>query len=241
MPTVFLSYRRNDTGGEAGRLADALQRRLGRRFVFRDVVSISPGDHFDAVLEAHLASAQLALVLIGPAWLEELEKRLAEEDPDYHHLEVATALREGKQLIPVLLRGAALPPPEALPEDLRMLTKCQAITIRDEAWETDVDRLIDAIGRPYRWDLLAIRIVIAVIASILAVWKLAPQLIPERLSDYDLLRGLVLSLIGAYGLIELFVGYLYFRRLKRLRGRDSPSTVRAGEPMSGAVDERSRS
>lgn len=81
MPTVFLSYRRIDTGGEAGRLADALQHKLGKRFVFRDVVSISPGDQFDAVLETQLATAKLTLVLIGPVWLEELEKRLTEEGP----------------------------------------------------------------------------------------------------------------------------------------------------------------
>lgn len=217
MPTVFLSYRRSDTGGEAGRLSDALQYKLGQRFVFRDVVSISPGDQFDAMLESQLATAKLALVLIGPTWLEELQKRLTEEGIDYHRVEVATALREGKRVIPVLLRGAALPPPEALPKDLLTLTKCQAVTIRDEAWKTDVDRLIEAIGLPYRWDLLAIRIMIAVVLIILAVWKLAPQVISDRDSDYSFFRGLVLSLVAMYGLIELFMGHRYFRRLKRLR------------------------
>jgi hypothetical protein len=220
MPTIFLSYRRSDTGGEAGRLTDALQNKIGKRFVFRDVVSISPGDRFDAELEKQLANAQIVLVLIGPAWLEELKKRLTEEGTDYHHLEVAMALREGKRVIPVLLRGAALPPPRLLPEDLLKLAKCQAITILDEAWRTDVDRLMKAIGSPYRLDMLALRIVIAVIVIILAVWKLTPQLISERIGDYDFLRGLVLSLIGVYGLIELFVGYLHFRRLKRLRQTD---------------------
>lgn len=217
MPTVFLSYRRSDTGGEAGRLADALQHKLGRRFVFRDVVSISPGDRFDTVLESQLATAKLVLVLIGPTWLEELKKRLTEEDTDYHHMEVATALREGKRVIPMLLRGAALPSPETLPKDLLALTKCQAITIRDETWRTDIDRLIDGIGLPYRWDLLAMRIVIAMVVITLAVWKLTPQLTPDRVSDYDFLRGLVLSLVGIYGLIEFFMGHRYFRRLKRLR------------------------
>jgi hypothetical protein len=52
-----------------------------------------------------LPTAKLASVLIGPGWLEELEKRLTEEGPDYHRVEVATALREGKRVIPVLLRG----------------------------------------------------------------------------------------------------------------------------------------
>jgi TIR domain len=217
MPTVFLSYRRSDTEGEAGRLADALQNQLGQRFVFRDVVSISPGDRFDAVLEAELDAAKVVLVLIGPAWLEELKKRLAKGDTDYHRLEVATALKGGKRLIPVLLRGAELPRGAALPEDLIILTKCQTIRIRDESWKADVDRLIKAIGRPYRWDLLALRIVIAMVVIILAVWKVAPQFYPGRVSDYSFFRSLVLSLIGVYGLIELSVGYHYLRRLKRVR------------------------
>lgn len=217
MPTVFLSYRRSDTEGEAGRLADTLRRTLGQRFVFRDVVSISPGDQFDAVLGTQLAASQLALVLIGPAWLDELKKRLTQETVDYHRVEVATALKEGKRVIPVLLRGAALPTASVLPEDLLALAKCQAITIRDEAWSADVDRLIDAIGRPYRWDLLALRIVIAVIAIVVGVWKLAPQLGSGQASDYGFLRGLVLTLLGVYGLLEASMGYRYVRTLKRLR------------------------
>lgn len=217
IPMVFLSYRRNDTGGEAGRLADALQRKLGQSFVFRDVVSISPGAQFDAVLEKQLAAAKLVLVLIGPAWLEELKKRLTEEGTDYHRVEVATALREGKRVIPMLLRGAGLPPPGELPKDLITLTKCHAIMIRDEAWRTDVDRLIDAIGRPYRWDLLAIRIMMALIITLFAVWNLTPQFVSDRVSDYNFLRGLVVSLLSIYGLIEFLIGYLCFKRLKRLR------------------------
>jgi len=65
--------------------------------------------------------------------------------------------------------------------------------------------------------LLAIRIGIAVVIITLAVWKLAPQLFAERVSEYDFLRGLVLSLITGYSLIELFMGYRHFRRLKQLR------------------------
>ena len=82
-------------------------------------------------------------------------------------MEVATALRARKRVIPVLVRRAVLPLPAVLPEDLLALTKCQAITIRDEAWMADVDRLIDAIGHPYRWDLLVLRILIAAVVIIL--------------------------------------------------------------------------
>ena len=38
MPAIFLSYRRNDTGGYAGRLADALEARFGTGSVFQDTL-----------------------------------------------------------------------------------------------------------------------------------------------------------------------------------------------------------
>ena len=214
MPTVFLSYRRNDTAAEAGRLADALQHRHGRRFVFRDVVGISPGDHFDAVLAAQLAGAETALVLVGPAWMEEMEKRLSQGTTDYHRVELATALRAGKRVIPVLIRGAVLPPPSALPDDLLAFSRCQAMTMRDETWKTDVDRLLDAIGHPYRWDLLALRILAAVVVIIVGVWKVAPEIVRDQGSDYAFWRWLVLALFGVYGLVEMFLGC---RRRKTMR------------------------
>jgi hypothetical protein len=216
MPTVFLSYRRNDTGGEVGRLSDSLKQKIGGKFVFRDVADIPAGAAFDAVLDKELADAKLVLVLIGPAWLGELKQRLEQAGIDYVRLEVAAALSKGKRVIPLLLRGTPLPPAEALPQDLAPLAKRQAMALHDESWSSDVDRLIDAIGRPYRWNLLAVRAVVASLAIVVAVWALVPQFAVERVSDYNFLRWLVLSLVGIYGLMELVIGYLYFRKLKQL-------------------------
>jgi hypothetical protein len=156
-------------------------------------------------------------VLIGKTWLEELKTRLTEENTDFHRVEVATALRRGKRVIPVLFKGATPPPESELPKDLLQLTKRQAITIRDESWSMDADRLIDAIGHSYRWDLLGLRIALALVLAIVSVWKLSSQLAPDRAIDYGFIRGLVLLFVGVYGFIELSIGYRHFRRLKRLR------------------------
>lgn len=215
MPTLFLSYRRSDTAGEAGRLQDSLRNKLGSRFAFRDVTNIPVGREFDAVLERELAATRVVLVLIGPAWLVELKERLTHSDIDYLRLEVATALKTGKRTVPVLLRGSALPPPAVLPEDLVPLTKRQAITIRDESWDEDVDRLIGAIGRPYRWGWLSVRAVAAVIVTILALWLLIPYLAPDRAADYNFLRRLLVWALVIYALIELTIGYLLQWRGKR--------------------------
>src|SRR5262249_38830522 len=157
----------------------------------------------DAVIEAQLAKAKVVLVLIGPAWVDELKKRLTQENTDYHRVEVATALQGRKRVIPVLVRGAVFPLLAVLPEDLVALTKCQAITIRDEVWGTDVNRLIDAIGHPYRWDLFVLRMLIAAIVIIVGVWKIGPQVVRGQTSDYAFWRGLVLGLFGIYCLLEL--------------------------------------
>jgi hypothetical protein len=217
MPVIFLSYRRSDTEGEAGRLADGLRLSLGRRFVFRDVVSISPGDRFDAVIDKQLAASDVVLALIGSTWLEELNRRITQKGTDYLRLELVTALNAGKRVIPVLLRGAALPPPSELPEDVRPITKCHAITMRDESWTADVDRLVESIGRPYRWDLFVLRLLIVVPLLVLGVWKLAPLFFSDQTTDYAFWRRLILGLIGVYGLVELSIGYRHAAAVKRLR------------------------
>lgn len=215
MPTVFVSYRRSDTGGEAGRLSDTFQQKLGEGLAFRDVASIPLGAQFDSVLERELTAARIVLVLIGPAWLTELEQRRMQPERDYLRVEVATALAKGKRVIPVLLKGAALPPAQALPEDLGALARHQAVTLRDESWNQDVDRLIDAIGRPYRWGMVAARAVVALLAIVVAVKLLVPLLPADRANDVVFLRILVASLAGMYGLVEFAVGYRYFKRVKR--------------------------
>lgn len=43
---IFLSYRRDDTRGVAGRLFDRLAKRFGKANVFIDVVAIEPGRDF---------------------------------------------------------------------------------------------------------------------------------------------------------------------------------------------------
>jgi hypothetical protein len=65
---VFISYRRDDAAGYAGRLEEALEKRLGHGSVFRDVLDIPPGEDFVAAIRARLAGAQAVLVLIGPRW-----------------------------------------------------------------------------------------------------------------------------------------------------------------------------
>ena len=67
---LFLSYRREDSAGHAGRLADHLLDRFGAGSVFMDVESIEAGADFTEAIDRAIAYADAVLVVIGPKWLE---------------------------------------------------------------------------------------------------------------------------------------------------------------------------
>jgi hypothetical protein len=150
MPSIFLSYRRVDTSGHTGRLSDALEAKFGRDAVFHDIQSIEAGNRFDEVIDAALAKCRVFIPLIGDDWLgiTGADGRRRLDDPaDLVRREVAAALRRGVPVIPVLLEGATMPAAASLPEEMRPLTRHQAIEISDTRWDFDVQRLIAAIER----------------------------------------------------------------------------------------------
>jgi hypothetical protein len=149
MTRVFVSYRRDDSAGETGRLADALASRLGGDQVFRDREDIPAGSDFAGVIDQALARADTLLVVIGRGWLDTRrptgERRL--DDPkDIVRLEIESALRRGIRIVPVLVQGAAIPPVDRLPESLRPMMRFQAHELSESRWNYDVDRLIRTIG-----------------------------------------------------------------------------------------------
>ena len=70
MGTVFISYRRETTAGEARALFNELLGKLGKNSVFMDVDSIALGRDFRSALQKTLESCDLMLVLIGKDWAE---------------------------------------------------------------------------------------------------------------------------------------------------------------------------
>ena len=209
MSKVFVSYRRLDSQGEAGRLGDVLESELGGGSFFRDVVSISPGIAFDEAIDKQLSAADVVLVLIGAEWLDELKARLNGTDTDYLRVEVARSLAANKSVIPVLINGAVLPAAADLPDDLRPLTRMQAISLRDEAWESDCDRILDAVGRPYSWGYLALRSSLVTASIIALVWSTAGS--SGEVADIHFYRQLIAGLVSAYAAVELYWWYRHRR------------------------------
>jgi TIR domain/WD40-like Beta Propeller Repeat len=145
---VFISYRRGDSSGYAGRLYDRLSANFGEDRVFMDIDTIEPGVDFVQVINEALDKCDVFLAVIGPSWekLTGPDGRRRLDDPhDFVRAEISAALERDILVIPVLVQKANMPPGEALPKQIERLAYRNAIELSDERWRYDVGRLTAAI------------------------------------------------------------------------------------------------
>lgn len=179
MANIFISYRREDSAGYAGRLCDRLNAALGSDRVFMDVEDIQPGQDFTAAIDEKIAGCDIVLAVIGPQWLPSLRKRLGHGE-DFVHEEISAALRRGITVVPVLVGGASMPAAHELPESLAPLHRRQAIEIRDTDFDDGVKRMTKFLEvslvpkRRYQWMAAAAVAVVVLVAILFFVRRPAP-------------------------------------------------------------------
>jgi TonB family protein len=147
---IFVSYRRSDSQGEAGRLFDDLVKHFGEQTVFMDVAAIEAGRDFRKAIEEGVTKCGVLLVVIGLEWLDTKDEHGARRlnDPsDFVRIETASALKRDIAVIPVLVRGARMPTAEQLPDELKELAYRNCIELTHARWRSDVQLLIDALRR----------------------------------------------------------------------------------------------
>jgi len=124
VPAIFLSYRRSDSVGAAGRLFDRLAEHFGADQVFRDIDSIEAGEDFEESIRDALRLATVVLVVIGPRWLEARSQdgtRRIDDPADYVRHETEAARSSDTAVVPLLVEGAALPARESVPTSVKAL------------------------------------------------------------------------------------------------------------------------
>jgi hypothetical protein len=145
---IFLSYRRDDAEGEAGRLFDDLTSEFGTDRVFMDVAGIEPGRDFRKVIDQNVASCGVLLAMMGKGWIDAKDdagRRRLDDPMDFVRLETASALRRDIPVIPVLVHGGRMPRSEQLPEDLKDLAYRNGVELTHARWDSDVQVLIKAL------------------------------------------------------------------------------------------------
>jgi hypothetical protein len=141
---VFISYRREDTAGVAGRIYDRLVSRLGEGRVFFDIDNIRLGRDFVDILSLNLDACDALVAVIGRSWVSSVDKdnRRRLDDPnDYVRIEVESALSLNIAVIPVFVDGASMPELGELPDSLAKLRRRHGIEVSHTRFNFDVDRL----------------------------------------------------------------------------------------------------
>jgi hypothetical protein len=210
MARIFISYRRGDTGGYAGRLCDRLTARFGGDQVFMDIQDIHPGQNFVTSIEDTIATCDCVIVVIGPQWLETVQKRVQSGDDFVRH-EVSSALKRQITVIPVLVGRASMPSAADLPAELAELSLRNAVEIRDERFDDDVAALEKS---------LATELHLAEPRDVGSS--------PRFASRWLVAIGLLL-IAGATG------GYFLFRPASRVAG-DAATAVAVAAPTVPAID-----
>ena len=129
----------------SGACYDALMARFGRQRLFFDIDHIGVGQDFVKVLEDAVTRCSVMLVVMGKRWPEtgRVGSRRIDDPGDFVRMEVAAGLRrEGLRVVPVLIQGAKMPTPASLPDELKELSRRNAIELSDVRWKDDVARLV---------------------------------------------------------------------------------------------------
>ena len=155
MPLLFISYRRSDAQQAAWGLYFQLRSRLGPKSVFMDRSGIAAGDVWPQRLRRTLEQATVVLVVIGPGWLsaaDQYGRRRLDMPDDWVRNEIQHALESGQAIVPLLLAPLTnMPPAEALPDQLKPLLEHQALSLRDDHWESDVNELVRLLTGTYEF------------------------------------------------------------------------------------------
>ena len=157
MPSIFISYRRDDSIYAANHIYERLVEHFGRESIFMDEESIPVGIDFRKNLQAAVSRCDVLLAVIGHGWLEArhpegplVGQRRLDNPDDFVRIEIQTALERGIPVVPVLVGKATMPAAKDLPDPLKELAFRNAAEVRPgKDFHDHVDRLIRGIeARP---------------------------------------------------------------------------------------------
>jgi formylglycine-generating enzyme required for sulfatase activity len=113
-----------------------------------DVDHIAPGVDFIKAIEKNVGSCDVLISVVGKHWLtatDEDGKRRLHDPDDFIRLEIATALKRGIRVIPVLVDGASMPRSVDLVDELKPFVRLQALEVSQDRFRSDSEPLMTAV------------------------------------------------------------------------------------------------
>lgn len=149
---VFISYRRKDSDASSGRLYDALIQKpeYDTENLFKDIDSIPLGANFKKVIESKIAECDVVLAIIGNSFsslTDDKGKPRILKEHDFVNMELSSAIKLNKIVIPVFVDNGSMPKVDELPETLKTLPFLNGLELRHNSWKRDIDKLREEINR----------------------------------------------------------------------------------------------
>ena len=197
---IFLSYRRIGGIDTARTFYDRLSA-MGYRVSF-DIETLRNGK-FNEQLYQRIDECKDVIVVLNRTALDLRE----DPDDDWLRLEVAYAIKKGKNIIPVFLRDYESPKPGALPPDIADLVEFQGVTASDEHFDSTLNRICDLLqSRPHRPWAVKFMVAAAVISLLgvgMTCWFCRDSIFPYPVTQRDKQRvgnlvGYMMMLGSAY-------------------------------------------
>jgi pterin-4a-carbinolamine dehydratase len=145
---AFISYRRQDTSPYARWVAETIETNFGPGSVFIDTDAVRMSEKWKNKIDIALREHTVFIAIIGPNWLkltDEFGRRRLDLSDDWVASELAFAIKVGRPIIPLLVGGAQLPQPRALPSRIVKLVQSKAYELSDNDWKNDREKLISSL------------------------------------------------------------------------------------------------
>jgi formylglycine-generating enzyme required for sulfatase activity len=152
MAKFLISHRRDDAQGPAERLYHALwpMMRDPRKDIVFGVGSPPAGQSAFEHVDRWVAQCEILLAVIGNGWLTARDPkkggRALDNRDDLVRLQIASALRQGKKVVPILVDGVGMPIAGMLPDEIKALAQMNSVELRRLGFESDVSRMLKGLG-----------------------------------------------------------------------------------------------
>ena len=148
---IFISYRREDEPGMATALYFQLEKEFAPERIFMDVEGgIAAGRDFMRIIGEQVAQCDIMLAIIGKGWVsatdDDGQPRLNNAE-DFVRIEIESALRLDKLIIPILINKTDMPRAKDLPDSLRPLALRHAVRLTQERVRSDMQGIVKAVAK----------------------------------------------------------------------------------------------
>jgi hypothetical protein len=141
---IFISYERQDAAAWAGIIYQGLKERYGDGIVFKDVEETRTGTDWPRRLARLVRGCKAFVLIVGSDWNDARMIGKLNDPTNWVHKEIVAAVDAHKKIIPVVIKGAAVPTKEKVPEKISQALGLHYFEFTREdtnCWPGDIDKL----------------------------------------------------------------------------------------------------